>query len=196
MIKLAELPRFQGDGGTPCGTGGVEFTQQVCGSIPYVLATGGTTNQSVYQMPSLKLVYDRLAPTAPVLTKIEAQDAALKVSYSVDTDVTNVLAEYRLQGTDEWVAGSTDDSSKGFTRVAGLLNSNTYDVRLRALDASGNQSDPSDLLAGTPIRTYGFWGAYKQAGGTEQGCSSVPGELGLLIAGFWAHRSISRRRRS
>lgn len=96
--------------------------------------------------------------------------------------------------------GTRSQKVGGFNRsltIEGLRNGVTYEVAVRAIDENGNESAPSALLQGTPLRTVGFWDLYKEAGGEEEGgCNAAggPAWLGLMAAGlFFASRFNGRR---
>lgn len=192
-VRISELPGFKPGTATPCGSANLSKTHKICGVIEYSQTSCGFTTQPKLSASPLKIVHDTLPPTAPVVTGTTALDGSIRVSFAVDSDTQVVLAEVRPQGTTDFTSGGEAVANAGAIRVSGLTNGTTYDIQLRAKDGAGNVSPPSDLVASTPIRTIGFWGAYRAAGGTDQGgCASAPG---LLAGGAWIAWVALRRRR-
>jgi hypothetical protein len=192
-VPVAELPGFKSGTETPCGSRNLNKTHKVCGVIEYAQTTCGFTTQPKLQASPLKIVYDTVAPSPPVITDVTALDQSATVTFSADTDSAYVLAEVRAQGSADFVSAGEVVASAGRIKVTGLVNGTTYDLQLRARDANGNVSEPSAPVPVKPIRTVGFWGAYRDAGGTDPGgCSTAPGLVpGLLL--LWP---LWRRRRS
>lgn len=192
-VPIAELPGFKAGTTTPCGSANLSKTHKICGVIEYSQASCGFTTQPKLSASPLKIVYDTLPPTAPVITGSTALDGSIRVNFAVDADTQVVLAEVRPQGATDFTSGGEAVASAGAIRVSGLTNGTTYDIQLRAKDSAGNVSLASDLVAATPIRTIGFWGAYRAAGGADQGgCASAPG---LGAAAAWITWVALRRRR-
>lgn len=192
-VPIATLPAFAAtDTATPCGAANLSKTHQVCGAVTYSLSTcGGFGTPSTQEASPLKIVYDTLPPTAPTITGVTELDQSATVGFSVDTDTAYVLAEVQAQGTTGFVSKGEVVATAGSIKVTGLLNGTTYDLRLRARDEAGNVSDPSDVRPVTPIKTIGFWGAYRAAGGTDTGgCNAAPGLLPalLVLLPFWRRR--------
>lgn len=193
-ITINELPGFAAGTSTPCGSATANVTHRICASVRTAIQCNGFQAATAQvASPALRLVYDVEPPNAPVISSLTAQDKALKVGYSVSSDTTELVPLVRAQGETEFRRRSAEAVSSGKELIIdSLLNGTTYEVVLRARDGAGNESVDSELNAGTPIRTIGFWGAFRDAGGTETGgCSLAPGQaLGLLALTFW----ISRRR--
>ncbi|MEW5743747.1 MAG: MXAN_2561 family MXYO-CTERM-anchored protein [Myxococcota bacterium] len=191
-VAIDELPGFKEGTATPCGSANLTKTHKVCGSMEYNVTSCGFSTASKLQASALKIVYDTQPPTAPTITDATALDNSARVNFSVSSDAAVVIAEVRAQGTADFSAGGEVLASAGSIKVSGLVNGTTYDIRLRAKDEAGNVGEPSDPVAVTPIKTIGFWGAYRYKGGTDQGgCSSAPGLL-FPLALLWTLR---RRRR-
>ncbi|MBL8914165.1 MAG: hypothetical protein JNM17_25905 [Archangium sp.] len=200
-VKLAELPGFSSaittDGGVvACGTVGVSSTHRVCGAIEYTQPGGisGCGTSTTLTANPLKLVYDTLAPGAPVITEAGALDQGTKVTFTADTDATLVQLEVRAQGEVDFTMIKEGAASNKSITGTGMVNGTTYDVRLRAVDAAGNISDPSIAAAVTPIKTLGFYGYYRSVGGTDRGCSAGWGVLPAL--GLWLLVRARQRRRN
>ncbi len=198
-VKIADLPGFAGaaDAGTgTCGTAGLSRTHRVCGSIEYATFTGvgcGTAQHA--SANPLKLVYDTQPPTAPVITSYAAQDQAVKLDFTVDSDTSVVTVEAKGMDDLDYRQLAETASSNATIQGKGLQNNSTYDVRLRAKDAAGNVSDPSASISVTPIKTLGFYGAFNQAGGSDKGCSTGLGLIPALV-GLWALRRARKQARS
>lgn len=205
LAKIAELPAFKAattsDGGTllPCGSP-VPFTktQKICGSVDYAVFAGVCGTVSHYAAVPLKLVYDTEPPSPPTVTSHVPQDKGVRVSFTVGTDTTAVLIEAQGPTDPDYLplAEVAVTSTTGSIKGEHLENNVAYSVRLRAKDAAGNVSDPTDAFMETPILTLGFWGFYKNAGGTDGGgCSVGAGLMPLLLAAFAFRRSRKQVRR-
>lgn len=198
-VKLSELPGFDSslttDGGVvTCGTAGITKNHKLCGAIEYTTFTGiscGTA--TTYTASAMKLVYDTEPPSAPSITDSAPQDQGVKVIFSANSDVTSVVLEVMAMGESDY-RQIAETTTTGTTTILGknLLNGTTYDVRIRGKDAAGNVSEPSTSVAITPIKTLGFYGFYRQAGGTDAGCSTAPGFISLLGA-LWLWRRRTQR---
>ena len=205
-LKLAELPGFANvptDGGTQavCGSTGLSKTHHICGNIEYTLFTGqfcGTTGTKL-AAHSFKLVYDTLPPTAPTITSSAAEDKAVRINFEYDSDTSNVTVEVRESsdaGEGEYRQLNETVATNKLIRGSGLQNTVAYDVRIRAKDAAGNVSEPSDAVTITPIDTLGFFAYYQEKGGTDAGgCSTGLGLIPTLI-GLWALRRARKQARS
>lgn len=202
-VKIAELPDFKStttaDGGTnvPCAAGiATEKTHRVCASVEYATFAGTGCGTPTRQTATpLKLVFDTLPPSPPTITEYAAQDKAVRMGFTA-SDATVVTMEVKGPDDADFREIAETASSNGSIRGDGLENNVPYFVRLRARDDAGNVSEPSAELQVTPIRTLGFWGFYKDAGGTEQGgCSTGAGLVPLLLAAFAFRRARKQVRR-
>lgn len=203
-VKISELPDFKAttsaDGGTllPCSSS-TPFTKthRICGNVEYALSTGiscGTTTKLA--ATPLRLVFDTLPPGKPTITDYAAQDEAVRAGFTVDSDTTTVIMEVQGPTDVDFREIASTASTNGTIRGTGLQNNVPYVVRLRAKDGAGNPSEPSDSITATPIRTLGFWGYYKEAGGTDAGgCSVGTGLVPLLLAAFAFRRARKQVRR-
>jgi hypothetical protein len=127
---------------------------------------------------------------------VTAQDEAVRVAFMADSDTATVLVEARSGGAGDYVQVGEAPVANAFVRGTGLKNGVEYEVRLRARDAAGNTSDPSASEKVTPIRTVGFWGYYREAGGTDgQGCSAGIGLAPLALV-LWTLRRARRQARN
>lgn len=91
------------------------------------------------------------APSAPTLNTLEAQDGALRASFSAPASGAPVTGyEYRLDGG-AWLpaAGTTSPLA-----IPGLSNGTTYQVELRATSSVGVGA-VSNALSGTPVAVPG-----------------------------------------
>lgn len=191
-VKVADLPGFAADGGT-CGAANTTKVHRVCGAYPYLYSTYGGAAQTQQASP-LKLVYDTQPPGKPTITGVDAQDGAAKVDFSVDADTATVTVDVRAAGQVDWVGKGSGNASVGSVRATGLTNGTTYDVQIHAVDLVGNVSEASDLASVTPVHTVGFWGAYRNAGGTDQGGCAAAGGGPLLAAAVLLFRMRRRER--
>ena len=193
-VKISELPDFKTtttDGGMLRACGSTEpftKTHKVCGSVKYALGGGfgGACGMIQTQLAtSLSLVYDTKPPAVPTITEYAAQDKGVQLGFAVDSDTAVVLLEVKGPTDGDFRQIAETSATSAEIRGAGLENNVPYDVRLRARDVAGNVSEPSLELSVTPIRTLGFWGYYKDAGGTETGgCSVGVGLMPFLLAAF------------
>lgn len=175
-ITIAELPGFAAGTTTPCGAAEtLTKDHKICAAVPTAVSCG-IQSTTVTTASPLRIIYDAQPPNAPVISDVASQDKALKVSFSVSSDTSEVVPFTRALGETDFRRHKTVSlgSSRSIS-VDELLNGTTYDVKLRAIDSAGNESTDSELASGTPKRTIGFWGAYRDAGGTDTGgCSSAP----------------------
>ena len=203
-VKITELPDFKSssltDGGTvlPCGSA-TPFTKthKVCGVVEYAVSSGlgcGTTTRAT--ATPLKLVYDTEPPSPPTITAYAAQDQGVQVGFTTAGDTTTVVLEAMGPSDADFRELTEVPAANEVAKGTRLENGVAYLVRLRAKDAAGNVSLPSKELTITPIHTLGFWGFYKEAGGTEQGgCSVGAGLMPLLFAAFAFRRARKQVRR-
>ena len=204
-VKIAELPDFKTttstDGGTtllPCGDA-TPFTKvhKVCGVVNYALNSGfgcGTAQPQV--ATPLKLVYDTEPPAAPTIKEYAAQDQGMQLGFTVSSDAATVILEVKGPDDPDWRELAEVPAANAEVKGTGLVNNVPYLARLRAKDAAGNVSLPSVEITISPIRTLGFWGYYKDAGGTETGgCSVGAGLMPLLFAAFAFRRARKQVRR-
>jgi hypothetical protein len=139
------------------------------------------------------LTLDLKAPSKPVITRIDAGEEALRVSWNEGADGAADATYFRIQAQasdpaqdpDTHTARITDQSGDDESgRIAGLKNGVAYQVTVTAFSAADNASEPSDPATGTPIPVQDFWEHYDASGGQEQGgCATGPGgALGILGA--------------
>lgn len=201
-VEISELPDFKtvpADGGIPCGAA-VPFSKQhkVCGAIVYGNAIGNCVSMLTAKANSFKLVYDTVPPNPPTVGESSAQDKAVRVAFTVGSDTDVVLIEVKGPSDLDFREAGESAASNNYIRAEGLENNVTYDVRLRARDAAGNVSVPTDPpIQLTPVLTLGFWARYKLAGGTDpgNGCSTGAGLMPLLLGVFALRRARKQVRR-
>lgn len=216
-VRYSDLPGFAGtttteDGGTvattSCGDANKFVSMLICGSYPYTMGMYATSTTTTNASP-LKVIYDTQPPTAPSISSTSAFDGTARISFTADSDTSEVFAQARLVPDGGFPDGG--DADLGFetrasasatatgVKLTGLVNRSTYQVRLFAKDAAGNQSPMSDPpVEVMPVRTIGFWGKYRDAGGTDQaGCTSVPAAwpVGALALSALLMRMRARRNR-
>ncbi len=202
-VDISKLPGFANaptDGGTAvrCGDLGVTKTHRICGAMTTSFQVG-CFSPTAFDASPLELVYDTKPPSLPTIT-VSAQDGAAKVEFSnLDSDTTTVFAEYRpwdVSDAGAYVQTDPVVSTTGFVKIANLTNGVQYDVRARAVDAAGNQSDATAAQQVTPIRAIGFFGELRQDGSTEQGGCAVAGSMLMLpLAGLALARALARKSR-
>lgn len=199
-VEIAELPGFKSitptDGGTQltCGDPGFEKEHTVCARYEYTLC--GVATPSALKA-SLMLVYDTEPPAAPKITDSSPLDKGVRVNFTVGSDVTAVLLEVKSPTDVDFREIAETASANTSVMGTGLQNNVEYQVQLRAKDAAGNVSIPSQPpVLITPMLTYGFWGKYRDAGGTDPGgCSTGAGLMPLLLAAFALRRARQHPRR-
>lgn len=195
-LNIDELPGFVAGTTTPCGGAETKTVEhKICASVLSSQTPCGTTVQASTPLEAspLRLIYDAQPPNAPVITQISSQDKALKVAFSVSSDTTEVIPFSRAQGETEFRRRKTISLGTGREiSVDELLNATTYDIKLRAIDAAGNESADSEIASGTPRRTVGFWGTYRAAGGTDTGGCSLASGLLPFAAVLWTLRRRTR----
>ena len=139
------------------------------------------------------IVFDALPPPRPVIESVVSMDSALRLRVPTEPDV-RLFVDLALAEDPEapWTrVASTTTSGQGVT-ISNLENDVRYRLRVIAEDAALNLSEPSEVVEGTPIATQGFWGDYKDKGGSEVGCSAAgsgPLTLLALLALLWRRRS-------
>ena len=198
-IKVSELPGFVStkldDGGvtvgTACGAEDSSIPNYICGSatggsIGGCQGSFGTTPTKLH--PQFQLIYDTKAPTAPIITSTSGTDGTALVNFTINSDAANVQAlvtEVIDGGAGTPMEYPDEPASTGHVKIKNLVNNTTYAVRLRFSDEVGNVGPYSAEQLVTPILTYGFWGAYQGAGGTNEGGCSVSWGLMPILAALW-----------
>lgn len=177
-LAISDLPISDGTDGGSCGAA-TEVTINLCGALTYASYDCSYGSQDV-EASETTIVYDALPPAVPTVNAVTSLDSGLRVGLTIDSDTTRVDVQYREQGTSTWLSGGSLSSGEGGLTLKGLTNDVVYEVRARAIDAAGNQSDFSEIKTGTPTATAGFWAAYKNGGGTETGGCTAGGAGGLL----------------
>lgn len=191
-VVIDDLPGFAPGSTTPCG-GATTLTveHRICAAVPASpQCFGGFQAPQTLTASPLRITYDAQPPNAPIVTEVLPQDKALKVAFSVSSDTTQIIAFVRPQGSTDYTRRPNISLGAGREIVIdGLLNATTYDVVLRAVDGADNESADSEPGSGTPRRTVGFWGTYRDAGGTDTGgCSTGLGLAPLFALGWFFRR--------
>jgi uncharacterized protein (TIGR03382 family) len=183
-IRVSTLPGFK-DAATPCGGAGFELTHKICGALSVasgIDCTFSTSRSSVRATPA-NLIYDALPPPTPTLDGVSELDQALQIYFTAASEVVAIEVWIRADGETDWTyVGDTGATSRS-SRIEDLINGVLYEVALYSLDASGNASEASNVLTGTPRLTQGFWSAYQSAGGGDQGCGSSA--TGFAVPIIW-----------
>jgi hypothetical protein len=182
-IKVSELPMFTAsDAGFTCGTLGDERKVKLCAFFVYSSFACGSNETKVKGTAPPTITYDAKAPDAPVI-EVLSRDSALTVKLSASDDSETVNIEARVAGEGEFQVMETVASATSDAKITGLSNNVLYEVRAVAFDAAENESAPSEIVTGTPIRTEGFFSDYRNSGGRDQGgCTSAPGGMLLWLA--------------
>ena len=199
-IDVLDLPGWTSaaDGGVGCSDASTK-TWKVCGYFETPGGIGfcsGSNNTKTTKSATLK--YDGLPPPAPTLIEARGIDGAIRARVTTGEDTRAVRFAARPSGdTSPFVFGGDVlvISGTADARIEGLSNGQFYEVAAIGVDSAGNQSGESNILEGKPNLVQGFWGAYKDAGGSEAGgCAAAPG-LVFALASITAVL-VSRRRRS
>ena len=168
-------------------------------SQAYVCVRLLDSSGNVTATASARLRLQVTAPPPPVSVTVAPGESALHVSWSAGTATDAAPASsktYRVLAAAGGVTKQSAETSDTSIRFAGLEIGTTYDVQVVAYSEAGNASEPSELVAGTPVNVTDYWEAYKQAGGTEPGgCSHGPGGLAALLAALWTAVVVRRRAR-
>ncbi|MBI3185886.1 MAG: fibronectin type III domain-containing protein [Myxococcales bacterium] len=192
-IPVNELPAFTGQDAGACGATGVEKKHRLCGAFSSAQFDCGTGKSVTRASNPPAITYDSLAPGPPTIDDVVAQDSALVVNFTPPSGATQVHVDARAQGAADFARAASASGEAASVRIERLVNNTTYEVRALAEDAAGNLSEPSELAAGTPLRTEGFFSNYRRAGGAAQGCTSG-GTGGLALIAAWVIRRLSSRR--
>ena len=196
---LSTFPGFSGvDGGPPCG-GQFNLTHYVCGAVKYSSIGCGTSGDTTLRAAAPGIIeYRGKPPDPPQTPDLTALDSALQVGWgSPPADAVTIRVYLREAVAGVSFAPNVDvPATQSSVKVSGLQNGTTYEVYLTALDAAGNESNPSGTARGTPVASAGFFGTYQQEGGQEQGgCGGlIPGALSLplILSGYrWLRRKRS-----
>jgi hypothetical protein len=196
-VKLSSLPSFTADGGTTtCPTPSpASLTSNLCGVMPYLYSSGLGGSTQYAKAVAFPMIYDTLPPGVPAIVTTVAQDSSVSVGFTADSDTTTVTVEVMGPADPDFKeVGSATVANTSTVRGTGLTNNLVYQVRIRAIDAAGNVSNPSATVSVTPIDTIGFFGYYAEQGGDlNGGCATAPGLMTLLLAAFaLRHRRMKR----
>lgn len=195
-FDVADLPIFSSaDGGTACGASGISATVRLCGATKQSTDFIGTCNTAVKATTPLKITYDTQAPGAPTIESVNPLDKSLQVEVTAPDDATEVALVVFRDGTE--VTSVTQGVDQGRITVKNLVNNVTYQLEAYSIDAAGNRSTEAATAEGMPVKTFGFYEKYREAGGAETGCGATGGGMAggalLSVLGFWL---FSRRNRS
>lgn len=146
-----------------------------------------------------RLTLSLVAPAAPRNVSVQPGEEALNVSWDrvEESATTRPATDYLVEALG---LGPTDFAShtsgrivragdRPDARIEGLVNGDTYEVRVFAFSEADNQSDPSLVVTASPVPVNDFFETYKAAGGVEEGgCASgtagpvAIGAVALLLA--------------
>lgn len=186
-VHVGSLPIF---GEVACADYTDEAEVSLCAAFKVTQLYGDCL--SVQSSTEPLIIFDALPPPRPVIDSVVSLDSALRLRVPIDPDV-RLFVDLALADAPDapWTrVASTTTTGQGVT-VSGLENDVRYRLRVIAEDSALNVSEPSEVVEGTPIATQGFWGDYKDAGGSEVGCSAAgsgPLSLLALLALLWRRR--------
>jgi hypothetical protein len=190
-IHLSDVLSAAGVASSAC-TAAADSQAYVC--VRLLDASGNVTATA-----SARLRLQVTAPPPPASVAVTPGESALHVSWSAGTATDAAPASsktYRVLATAGGVTKQSSETSDTSIRFAGLEIGTTYDVQVVSYSEAGNASEPSELVAGTPVNVTDYWEAYKQAGGTESGgCSHGPGGVAALASVLWTAVVLRRRAR-
>lgn len=156
--------------GLGCGTE-TEEDYYFCIRWEYESYTGYSTITYTYRGGDL-LRFDQMPPGTPGNVLVSPGEENLKVSWEKpgDEDIGSYRIYYRLEGSEDEPSYQTEENGERETyTLTGLVNYETYEVWVVALDESMNEGEPSEIMTGMPEPVQDFYEAYKDAGGQEQG---------------------------
>ena len=183
------LPIF---GEEACGVLQAEVDARLCGRVKALNSIGDCS--TFVKATGLLVTFDSAAPLPAGDHQRPRRARRQPAGHGHLPGPGRLRTEIAPAGSTEFVSGSTTITNTRSVTINNLENGKTYSVRVVALDAAGNESEPSDTAEGTPVPTQGFWGNYQDAGGQDTGgCSAVGG-----ISASWALLALGllRRRRS
>jgi hypothetical protein len=193
LVAVKDLPGLNAsttDGGITCGTQGVTRSYKVCAAFTLGGSFGCSSSPTVVRASAVTINYDAQPPAAPSIDAVSAQDSALSLALTVSSDVSQVHLYVRGPGEAEFSIADSIAAAITTPKIGGLTNGTTYELQAVAEDAAGNLSPASNIASGTPVKTRGFFGAYRLSGGHEQGgCGAAPGLLLLPLAAFALRRT-------
>lgn len=186
------------DGGTEsCEDAKIEKDFEICAAFKTQSFSYASQDCSVVQRASQAAVvrFDSVPPSAPGLGAVTEGDGALTVRVDSATDDTRFFhAEAAPSGTEDWASRGPFSGEQRTFKVDGLDNGVEYAVRVAAEDGAGNVGDFSEPVYGTPVKTYGFFETYVDAGGKERGgCTEAGGGSAAVpalvaLGWLWARR--------
>ncbi len=196
-VAVSDLPLQTADGGGGCGNLPANVTLYVCATVKYnVTSFGCGTNDAILHATNAPTIqYRGAAPSTPSLDGVTPQDGAVVVNVTASSDANLIHVEMRPLGQGDFAEVATFTPDKSSTKVSGLTNGTTYEVRVFVDDGVGNNSPYSATLTATPVASDGLLQTYRRDGGTETGgCgSALPAGLGIpLVLG--GYRWLRRRR--
>jgi hypothetical protein len=196
-VAVSDLPLQTADAGGGCGNLATNVTLNVCALVKYntLGLCGSSSDATLRATNSPTIQYRGLPPATPTLNDVTPQDQALVVNVSASTDANLIHVEMRPLGQGDFAEVTTFTPDKSSTRITGLTNGTTYEVRVFVDDGVGNISPYSATLQATPVQSDGFFQTYRGFGGRETGgCgSALPGALGIPLA-LGGYRWLRRKR--
>ncbi len=195
LFPTSDLPLFQGASAPACPAEDEERTYRVCAAFQTPNSVGacdGSSGRLGLSGQPPRVTYDTRPPGAPTIASAQPLDGAAAVNVTAEEGVTSVVVEATAEGQSTRTADQ--DIRNGRIVISGLANGIEYQLIARARDLAGNESEPSEAVAVTPVETAGFWQAYKNAGGKEEGGCSQAGGGVLGLGGLLLARLFGRRR--
>jgi hypothetical protein len=154
--------------GEPNGSGGGEDALQIlsggtgewndlahtAGTLPFIIEYGAPGETlSTATATANKALTIISAPIAPTISSISAGNTQLTVNFTAPADnggSTISDYEYSTNNGSTWISSGSTTSP---ITITGLTNATTYQVKLRAINTTGNGTAPISATNGTPVAT-------------------------------------------
>lgn len=135
----------------PATTSGTITIQGLANGVEYSVRLRAVTEVGPGEASLPALSTPRTVPGPPTITRIQASDRALLVSFQIADNggapVSNV--EYSTNNGSTWVTRSPADATSA-VNIPGLVNGTNYSVRLRAVNVAGSGA-ASSAVVGRPV---------------------------------------------
>ncbi len=172
-VDTYTLADLMDDSGLDCSSE-IENDYYLCLAFDYTYTnyTGNEITDRYYGGAPIRI--DTKAPQTPTLTKVDAGEKNLKITWEApeDEDLGGFYVYYRPKGgTDsDWQYKTAAGGSVTSYQLEGLENFKTYEIAISAYDLADNEGNASESLTGTPTPIEDFYEYYRgQAEGSETG---------------------------